>query len=973
MTRAFARITRGMGAAVLLFALLVGVPAFLAIAVGWPLPRVLPAWRDVTATFGGDAPLDPDTVWKVLACVVWVAWAQVLAAALVEGSALARGGVAHPIRGLAHMQGLTGPLLSAVALVLPSSFAHPASNTFAPPPSLARELVAQVEDASPPATASPATPSASTSATPPAIEHTVGRRDTLWDLAERYLAPGGSVEEIAAGVQQIYDLNVGRPQADGGTLSDASLIRPGWVLHIPRTVASSEAASAAASVTVAPGDSLWEIAEDHLGDGHRYRGLYDLNVGHRQADGHALTDPSLIRPGWVIELPADAAAPPTNAPPRQPPATQPAPPAAEVPPAAAPTTAATPTSAAPDTPSTSAPRAPEPAQHEAPAASDVHDDGAAPIGALGAAGGFLSAGLAAAFTLRRRRQRVQRRPGTELAPLSPDAEPILDAIGDADIDLTEAVEVTLRQLAGAVAERQPAAVPVVATLDGPNLELLLDRDDPDSPDGWTAVAGGRIWRTQPAGRTEQSGQGPAWLPTFVSIGALDAGGLLLNLEAVGVVGITGESAAASALAASIAVELGVTPLADLRSVHVVGDALGHGRIADLPGIRQHPDLAAALAAAEQETAAIPDAISLTGSRTVFELRCQSVEEAWQPAVVVAAASDAGDESMQRLLQRCGTRTGVAAVVVGGCPGGALELAVTDDEVTITALGLRCKPQQLGAPSVDAIAAFFDAAEAPCEPPVEDSGPLVLFSDDENEGDAEPTEPTVHLRLLGPIIVEGVDLRPQQLALVTFLALHPNATADAVRDAVWGGRSPTRERFLNTIHELRRAVGADVLPTSMDGRYRLRRVWCDVAEVERLLVSASAQPDDATVDLRVALELVAGPPLTFESRHRRHFRWVDIGNHASRWERIITDAAHDLASIALGTDDVDLARWAAERGLVASPANETLTCDLVAAHLAAGDRKAAEGVAEAYARVLEDLGMDDSADAVHELLEPRRAS
>ncbi|MGH8983503.1 MAG: hypothetical protein ACRDY6_06450, partial [Acidimicrobiia bacterium] len=75
---AVVRALRGLGAVAALLVLLVGVPAFLAGAVGWPLPRVLPAWADVTATFRGDLPLDADTVWKVLACVVWVAWAQIL-------------------------------------------------------------------------------------------------------------------------------------------------------------------------------------------------------------------------------------------------------------------------------------------------------------------------------------------------------------------------------------------------------------------------------------------------------------------------------------------------------------------------------------------------------------------------------------------------------------------------------------------------------------------------------------------------------------------------------------------------------------------------------------------------------------------------------------------------------------------------------------------------------------------------------
>src|SRR4051812_43924523 len=135
------RVTRGLVASLLLLALLGGVPVVLATAIGWPLPRTVPVWHDITSTFAGDLPLDPNTVWKVLACVVWVAWAQILAATFLEIAALVRGGVALPTPGLAHMQGLTGSLIAAAALLLPGSFAQPRATTSGPPVSMARTLV----------------------------------------------------------------------------------------------------------------------------------------------------------------------------------------------------------------------------------------------------------------------------------------------------------------------------------------------------------------------------------------------------------------------------------------------------------------------------------------------------------------------------------------------------------------------------------------------------------------------------------------------------------------------------------------------------------------------------------------------------------------------------------------------------------------------------------------------------------------
>jgi hypothetical protein len=45
-------------------------------------------------------------------------------------------------------------------------------------------------------------------------------------------------------------------------------------------------------------ESLWEIAQHHLGDGRRYKEIFELNKDRVQPDGSKLTIASLIRPGW---------------------------------------------------------------------------------------------------------------------------------------------------------------------------------------------------------------------------------------------------------------------------------------------------------------------------------------------------------------------------------------------------------------------------------------------------------------------------------------------------------------------------------------------------------------------------------------------------------------------------------------------------------------------------------------------------
>jgi nucleoid-associated protein YgaU/DNA-binding SARP family transcriptional activator len=57
--------------------------------------------------------------------------------------------------------------------------------------------------------------------------------------------------------------------------------------------------------TVRPRDTLWRIAERHLGNGLRYHEIAALNADRIQHGGHRLTDDH-IEPGWTLILPADA-------------------------------------------------------------------------------------------------------------------------------------------------------------------------------------------------------------------------------------------------------------------------------------------------------------------------------------------------------------------------------------------------------------------------------------------------------------------------------------------------------------------------------------------------------------------------------------------------------------------------------------------------------------------------------------------
>ena len=56
-------------------------------------------------------------------------------------------------------------------------------------------------------------------------------------------------------------------------------------------------------------DSLFIIAAETLGDGGRFMEIFSLNKGRLQPNGGRLTNPRIIEPGWILQLPADAAGP----------------------------------------------------------------------------------------------------------------------------------------------------------------------------------------------------------------------------------------------------------------------------------------------------------------------------------------------------------------------------------------------------------------------------------------------------------------------------------------------------------------------------------------------------------------------------------------------------------------------------------------------------------------------------------------
>ncbi|MGO8686257.1 MAG: LysM peptidoglycan-binding domain-containing protein, partial [Candidatus Dormibacteria bacterium] len=83
-------------------------------------------------------------------------------------------------------------------------------------------------------------------------------------------------------------------------------------------LSSSSSPPADQEVQVQPGDSLWTISGREYGNPQEWTAIWGANQGQTQDNGETFTDPSVIDPGWDLEVPnpspAAAAAPSVETP-----------------------------------------------------------------------------------------------------------------------------------------------------------------------------------------------------------------------------------------------------------------------------------------------------------------------------------------------------------------------------------------------------------------------------------------------------------------------------------------------------------------------------------------------------------------------------------------------------------------------------------------------------------------------------------
>ncbi|TRY16912.1 LysM peptidoglycan-binding domain-containing protein [Tessaracoccus rhinocerotis] len=884
------RLLKALAALLLLVVLLVGVPWAL---LEWGQVAGLAQVQWSTALLRPD---DGRITLGLLSLVGWVAWVVVAATTVLESvRAVSRGLVDIRLPGTGWLRPVVASLVAAVAAPLLGSALAGTHPDLAPPPAAAVAPLEERREEIPPSAATDDVES-------PKSQYVVQPGDELWSVSERVLGSGERWREVVA--------------ANPGLSHDAHL-RPGQVLNLPEVSEPSASAGADPNshVTVAEGDTLWDLADEHLGDAERWPELHGANRGLVQ-------DPDEIQVGWELLVP-DVVPGGPGEPGDEPARPEPSPPVLEtVPPVAErPTTPSepTPTTTPAPAPTTVEPSASAPASTEPPPpADDVHEplevDEAAQHDVLGPLGAVLAAGIFAGVAARRRTQLLQRAVGRRVLPLRPEllrfwssltkrsgaAEPpagmaptgvVLGWRGGEDV--ASELEANRCTLAHGSEEDSLAAVSAMLTsLMCAPWSTAVDVVTVQSPDDWEASLDD---------------------PRITGVSDLEHG--LVQLQK---------------LCASRRIEMGSSSLGELRT-----DA----------------DLASAWAP-----------IVFLFCRPVPESALRRIEDCLslgEVGVSVVAAVDHApapapgwklvrlDSPEQALLLPEESRF-IPQLLSAPARHAVVELfAGANDETT--------EP-----------APWWD--EDPLPPNVKVL-PRKTLEPTEDTAMPARTVDTAHptLLLLGPVELRGCTgpapsrSRAASTECCAWLLANPGSTPTRMARELVVAESTRR----SMVSRLRTWLGNDLsgspyLPDAYSGRLELHP---DVeSDWERFQVLLSGGVNHASTPiLREALDLVRGEPLEGVA-----FQWPWAEQLRTDMVSMITDAAVVLFDRALEQGDAEAAGWAVSRGRLAAGQDETLAVRDIQLLALAGDRAQVDQAVRRLTRATRAAGRDLTSDSVRRI-------
>lgn len=938
-------VARGALALVVLLSLLLGMPVAL-----WFLAAELHPLEGLSLSTLDSALTSRDDGSLLLAALMVVAWAGWLVFAVtvsVEIVAFVRGVPTPRLPLLRLPQQGAAALVATAALLVTSGSISLATPVLRPVAAAALEA---------PATSGPRASAVDTAAVPSVGESRryptviVRRHDTLWSLAERHLGSGERFREIVA-------LNLGHDQGDGRALTDARWVYPGWVLRLPPDARGANDLTAAVETSgehiVRSGDSLWKIADEELGDGERYTDLYELNRGKRQPDGLRLDDADEIRPGWRIELPVQTVATGPHAEPQLPP--RPAPPRTPDQPPAVVASLPTPNPMAAD---------------DAPTSTQT-EDATTPVSSLVLGlGSITAAGLMWELRRRRRVQQRTRVVGQRIAMPGPELAAAEAQVASATRPVTaQTVADALGALAQACAVAQrPLPDLTLVRVSPSSITLELQLDEPDAVLPFAAVSA-RTWRLDGLAPACPSGQNP--YPALVTLGVAGDELLLLNLESVGTLALSGPAASREQMLCALAVDVAVGPLSNAAAVTFancfseLAATLDRGRSRHVPSIEQ------AQREVRVRTAAVRTMLDAGDEQDVRSARSSEGSTDATAAEIVIADRELG--------QPPAPWSGVSAIVVDPHPTNGWRVDIGDSGATLHPIGIAFEPQRLTHADLQRAVSLLATAEtdntheiAPAEPTDERTAVSAALPEVPatvlDLRDDVPAPP--RLLVLGSVHVERADdqaaphRRRRATELVAYLALHGGASSYQIDEAMWPGKrveKTTRSPFISRARQWlgRTSEGEPYLPQVADGgSYRLRPdVSCDWHDFVRFAQLGLASGPDGAGALEAALALVRGRP--FLGVDPTTYSWAEAD--AQEMISAIVDVAHVLSVMRCEAGDYRGAQEAVAKGLLAEPCSELLYRDAIRAAGAAGDTDEVSRLVQRLRHEIELVDPDDTMD------------
>ena len=848
-----------VAAAASLLTLLAVPPLALATLLGDPVPRHWPTAHALSRLL--TAPVSDATLLHLVAAVTWIAWVHLLACVIVELLRQLRGTrLRVPLGGV--NQRLAQQLVAALLVSV-----HSAGTGAALTPALAAAATPVAALRLPLVGAPLPGP---VTITPPPAPH------------PSRAAAAAATQPVAVTTGAVDALPTGPQKADA--FKEYVVAPPHGRHH----------------------DTLWDIAERHLGDPLRWKEIFDLTDGRTMPDGQRFTRASLIRPGWVLRMPVDAIGVPAHsaatAEPRTVPPPRPAPPPAtgvggpvDGEPAG-PVRLPAPPPSVPPVEHRDVPPAPAPIT-----AAHRHDLPAIPVGAgLGVA----ALGILAALERRRRAAARRRRPGTRLR--LPEA-----ALREVELTLrhrareARAIADTVRLALALAAHRD--AQPTVHAVRHPDdgaVELRLDGDHV-APPPFEPVDGGWLLRADQHGYLFAVTDRDDPVPVLVPVGSADGAACYVNLETCGVAGITGsDDAELTAVLAGVVRSLAGAPWSEQTQLVVparlAAAADGLERVdvlTDPPTLLEH-----VAGYARRVAAGLPPDTNLDAARRAGDAEAVGV---------VVLVGFRQDELPASLLDAARRRSDpIVALLAGPVDGAIWQLA--DGRLTVPGVPEPVEPVRADAAEVTATQALLAQAADPGEASADDPD-VAAFAEDCPPDPREQDETTVQVSMLGPVELTcaGKPPKPYVRELVLYLALHRRPVEDTV---VFARVFPDSEFDRNAVRvrmwEARRVLAGALV--------HVEHRWGVTDEVGTDWQRFQALAKGTPAEQRTALTLVRGRP--FEGLESE---WIGAEGHDRVMEAAIVDLALSVAQTAIDDGDDRTATEAVEAGLRACPYDERL--------------------------------------------------